>query len=190
MAEWPEEGQVESTSLWVPGAVRRHVIRPLGGCIDLEGEVEPALNDPLREFWDGVWWPTEVDWFGRLQEAAGLRGWSVDIVPALPRGAIGQWRSRSRTIVLADGYSRASMTRTVLHEMAHALDPRFDRSLAEVVAESVAFIAGTTLLGIDMVRASSRYLALWGATWDVLLDLAGPIFAVTNRLADVVAPAL
>jgi antirestriction protein ArdC len=119
-------------------------------------------------------------------------GITVETVPTTIGGARGWWEPERRTITLVESYDTASRTRTMLHELAHTLDPdcgraNDDRAARELVAESAAYIVGSEL-GLDMSEASAFYVASWGADIETLRKVAARTLAVANRLALLVTP--
>ena len=77
----------------------------------------------------------------------------------------------TQTITVRTGLAPAQQTKTLAHEIAHALlhGSAFDgpRAQAELEAESVAYIVMSTLK-IDSAAYSFGYLASWGAEPDAI----------------------
>ena len=87
------------------------------------------------------------------------------------RGDCGSANGRTsfsdHSVVVAEHLSGRQMDKTLCHELAHVLlhdESRIttDRDLAEIEAESVAFIV-LNALGIDSASYSLAYVALWAA---------------------------
>jgi antirestriction protein ArdC len=103
-------------------------------------------------------------------------------------GARGWYDPSQRSITIVDTYPLASQTRTMLHELAHSLDPgchdqRTDTTRAEreLVAESAAYLVGTRL-GLAMDECSTFYVASWGGQPKELERIAGRVLEVAGRL--------
>jgi hypothetical protein len=93
--------------------------------------------------------------------AAGL-GFSVTLT-VLPGERNGDCSHEARRIRISDHLAPAHQVKTLAHELAHAiLHERFeDRGLAELEAESVAYIVCQEL-ALDSGTYSFGYLASWG----------------------------
>jgi antirestriction protein ArdC len=109
----------------------------------------------------------------------------------------------TRTITLIDyGQGVDNLTRTMLHELGHWCDPSAGHSesrngdpVLELVAEGAAWIVGAGLLGLDMIEASSTYVASWLERIEILdadfvSQLASRTLHVARRLQSVVSPHL
>jgi antirestriction protein ArdC len=87
-------------------------------------------------------------------------------VGGLPGETNGMCSHATKTITVRAGLEPAQQTKTLAHEIAHALlhGPGFEgnRNQAELEAESVAYIICSTL-GLDSAQYSWGYLASWGA---------------------------
>jgi len=106
-------------------------------------------------------------------------------------GARGWYAWESKTITIVGTYPVASQVRTLLHELAHALDPvvgtpQSVRAERELVAESVAFVIGTEL-GLGIEEASTQYVTGWGASTLTLTRLAREVLAVAEAVDRIVA---
>jgi antirestriction protein ArdC len=125
----------------------------------------------------------------RLIETAHRAGFAVETIDSAPNEARGWWNATTSTITLVDAYSAASQTRTMIHELAHAFDqparPNDDRATREQVAESSAYLVGSTF-GIDISAASTFYLASWGGDRKTLEALASRVLDVARRLSSAV----
>jgi hypothetical protein len=100
-------------------------------------------------------------WFGALADRAVGLGYSVE--PAELAGATnGDCDYARRRIRVECRNHPAQQVKTLAHELAHALlhEGTDDRSLAELEAESVAFIVCRSL-GIDSGAYSFGYVACW-----------------------------
>ncbi len=125
---------------------------------------------------------------------AHSRGIAVEFVPTSPNDARGWWSTEKRTVTIVEAHDRASRTRTLLHELAHALDSEdaeawasSSREEMELVAESACYLAGSTL-GVGLSDASTFYVASWGANPDKLTALAERVLAIARPLIDVRQP--
>jgi hypothetical protein len=71
----------------------------------------------------------------------------------------------AREVVLKEGLSGVQSTKTMIHELAHVLlhqeSALSARAVAEVEAESVAFVVSRAL-GLDTSDYSFAYVARWG----------------------------
>ncbi|MGH7691196.1 MAG: ArdC-like ssDNA-binding domain-containing protein [Candidatus Dormibacteria bacterium] len=91
-------------------------------------------------------------------------GFTVELGADLPDGRNGDCCHATRTIRISHGLPEAQELKTTAHEIGHALlhGPEFkgDRSLAEIEAESVAYLV-CQLVGIDSAEYSFGYIAVW-----------------------------
>jgi len=139
--------------------------------------------------------------FDQLKAAAAAE--SLDVVtrhePPEWDGPRGWIDHETRTITLVDyGQGVDSLSRTLLHELAHWCDPvaavceaKHANPCLEIVAESAAWIVGTAVLGLDMLAASATYVATWREDLDALdteltAELAAHTLDVARRLEHVV----
>jgi hypothetical protein len=118
-------------------------------CSRLEGE--GAAYDELTNYAEGLGFRVEVG--------------------DLPGETNGQCNHTTQTITVQVGLAPAQQTKTLAHEIAHAMlhGPSFGgpRDQAELEAESVAYIV-TSTLGVDSAAYSFGYLASWGADSDAI----------------------
>jgi hypothetical protein len=88
------------------------------------------------------------------------------LVGELPGETNGLCDHLSKTLTIRDGLASAQRSKTLAHEVAHAMmhGPEFEapRAQKELEAESVAYIVMSTLK-IDSAAYSFGYLASWGA---------------------------
>jgi antirestriction protein ArdC len=127
----------------------------------------------------------------QLIAVAEKAGFSVSFVPDSPDGARGWYAWESKTITLVASYPPASQVRTLLHELAHAVDPVVGtpesiRSERELVAESTAYIVGTEL-GLGIEEASTQYVTGWGASTLTLTRLAREVLAAAEAVDRIIA---
>lgn len=150
-----------------------------------DGEPLPSLSMPEVNSADPAV-------FAHLLSVASSLEIAVESIDESPNGARGRWEATQRRITLVSSYGEASRTRTLLHELSHALDPscapgsttcRADR---ELVAESAAYLVGSSL-GLDMSEASTFYVASWGGDTATLKTLAGSVLKVAQALSDAIA---
>ena len=120
-----------------------------------------------------------------LEGEVGRAGFHVELVPNIigSPGANGitYVDGSGRILVATDGRSSASQVRTLSHELAHALlhaQERGDRALAEVEAESVAFLVCDSF-GLDGMSYSMGYVAHWAASSE-----PGAVLATASRIRD------
>lgn len=130
----------------------------------------------------------------RLVSAAEAAGLTVALVPSDGTGARGWYTWQNRTISLVEGHGAGSQVRTLLHELAHACDPAVPKPEAvrgerELVAESAAFLVGTSL-GLELDEASTHYVTSWGGDRTVLTHLAAEVLRVSTAVEGVVRPRL
>lgn len=124
---------------------------------------------------------------GLLRVAAGL-GFSVERCELSP-GLYGDCTYRLRRIRVAAGISGAQATKTLAHELAHALlhEHVEDRPLAELEAESVAFVV-CRHLGLDAGGYSFGYLATWaGGTASARAALRGSCRRIADAAGRIIA---
>jgi antirestriction protein ArdC len=132
------------------------------------------------------------DLWGQLVDAASRRSIPVQVTSETMHGARGWYRSTERDIHIVTDNATA-MVRTLLHELAHALDPACEpgsetcRGDREVLAQSVAYIVGEGL-GIAMDQVSAIYLANWQANGGrTTTDLADSILSVPRELESAIS---
>ncbi len=132
--------------------------------------------------------------YGELVAFAHGRGIAVESVSTSPNDARGWWSTDDRTVTIVEAHDQASRTRTLIHELAHALDSESAQTWAsssreekELVAESACYLAGTAL-GIELSDASTFYVASWGANPDILTALAARVLAIARPLIEVGRP--
>jgi len=114
-------------------------------------DMAPVLLEGEGALWDGL----------AAQVASAGYTLSRDDCP----GANGRTNFAERTVVVANHLSGRQADKTLCHELAHvclhdATRVRTDRDLAEIEAESVAFIV-CNALGIDTASYTLPYVALW-----------------------------
>jgi hypothetical protein len=105
-----------------------------------------------------------------LAAYAGRLGFSVEFSNDLPGQVNGDCTSTLHRIRVRAGLSLAQSTKTLAHEIAHAIldDREIDsRERAQVEAESVAYIV-CGLLGLDSADYSFGYVAGWGGGDDAV----------------------
>ena len=142
-------------------------------------EVAPVLLEGEASLWDAL---------GAQVASAGY---------TLSRGDCGQANGRTnfteRTVVVADHLSGRQADKTLCHELAHvclhAPGVTGDRDLAEIEAESVAFIV-CNALGIDTASYTLPYVALWaGGDVDKVRRTAERVVTTAQAVLAAMAPA-
>lgn len=85
--------------------------------------------------------------------------------------ALGVYRHADNSISLRPGLPKLQELKTFVHELAHALlhDPTSDRALAELEAESAAYLT-LHQLGLDTSAYTFAYLANWADDLESLID--------------------
>jgi hypothetical protein len=116
-------------------------------------DIRPALLDGEATMWEAL---------AAQVASAGYTLSRGDCAPAFGRTHFGQ-----RTVVVAEHLSGRQADKTLCHELAHVLlhdasRVRTDRDLAEIEAESVAFVV-CSALGVETADYSLPYVALWAA---------------------------
>jgi antirestriction protein ArdC len=131
--------------------------------------------------------------YDRMTAVCGALGLTVNFTGTSADGARGWYEPDIRRITIVDTYPIASQTRTLLHELAHSLDPgchehrgETTRAERELVAESAAYLAGKRL-GLDMDECSTCYVASWGGQPKELERIAGRVLTVAATLEAAVA---
>lgn len=133
-----------------------------------EGEPLPANPVPEPVSLDG---PAPDGMRTGLNQLATEHGFTVQHDPSR-RGEDGHTDFRTQTINLAPGHSEAQEALTLAHEVAHMLmhspdqhgpDQPLHRGVAEVEAESVAYLVATHL-GYDTSANSFPYVTGWAGT--------------------------
>ena len=107
-----------------------------------------------------------ADLYGRFCRFAGSIGFSV-VDHVFGNGTNGDCCPSERRIRVEAGNSPAQRTKTLVHELAHALlhGPGDDRPRAELEAESVAYVV-CAQLGLDTGSYSFGYVAIWAGGGD------------------------
>ena len=105
--------------------------------------------------------------FERLKSVAMSLGFSVVITDDLPTGVNGDCSHTNKRIRVRLSNAPAQKTKTLAHELAHALlHERCDnRALAECEAESVAYVICADL-NLDSAEYSFGYIASWAGGGD------------------------
>jgi antirestriction protein ArdC len=97
-----------------------------------------------------------------------------------------------RLVVLREDLSGAQTAKTLIHELAHLLLHRdtdlCDRAVAEVEAESVAFVVASAL-GLDTSDYTFPYVARWGGgDAELVAATAQRVIAAARDLLALIAP--
>jgi hypothetical protein len=152
-----------------------------------EGEPLPEHEWPLL-----VDMPDERLWdhLAAVCESLGLR---LATTSESTNGARGWYRPSDRSVTIVDSYPLASQARTLLHELAHSIDPGCDgeestRAERELVAESVAYFVGKRL-GLDMDACSAFYVASWHGNVAALGEIAHRVLTLAEQLEAAVTAA-
>ncbi|MGP8060918.1 MAG: ArdC-like ssDNA-binding domain-containing protein [Acidimicrobiales bacterium] len=105
--------------------------------------------------------------FERLVEVGRTLGFSVSVGTDLPEGVNGDCSHRHRRIRLLATNTGAQRVKTLAHELGHAVlhAEAPDRALAELEAESVAFVV-CAAAGLPTGRYSFGYVATWAGGGD------------------------
>lgn len=124
---------------------------------DTEGRELPSVPcHPLRG-------DAPATLFERLATVGESRGFTVGLHPMDDSRANGDTAFGDRRIRVRDNLAPAQRVKTLAHELGHALlheDGATDRALAELEAESVAFIV-CAAVGIDAGEYSFGYITTW-----------------------------
>lgn len=134
--------------------------------------------------------------FHKLEFVAGGLGCSV-LLCKLPATKLGQCDYKRAQLRITTGLGPAEMVRVLAHEIAHVLlhHPRrlppseFNREVAEIEAESVAYIV-CHALGIDSLQFSVRYITRWAGGSDRAIKKVKRSAARINRAATTVLDGL
>jgi hypothetical protein len=157
-------------------------------------DIAQTDGDPLREHA----WPILTDipdkrLWDHLTAVCESFGLKLATTSESTNGARGWYRPSDRSVTIVDTYPLASMTRTLLHELAHSIDPgchdeESTRAERELIAESVAYAVGKRL-GLDMDACSTHYAASWGGSVAKLGEIAGRVLELAERLEAAVTAA-
>jgi hypothetical protein len=151
-----------------------------------EGEALVSLCEPLEG-------EDERGWFAVLNEVASSLGFDVERAELTP-GVFGDCTYATRRIRVANAASPAQAVKTLAHELAHAFlhEQTDDRALAELEAESVAYIVCHSL-GLDTKRYSFGYVTTWAGGTSVALraikESGGRIAHAARVIIDLAVPA-
>ena len=132
----------------------------------------------------------EAAW-DQLAAIATTVAYSVALTPYLPGERNGDCTPQTKLIRVRETLSPAQRVKTLAHELAHALlheDGGVDRPVAELEAESVAFIVCGSAFGLDTSSYSLGYVATWAGggreALDALRESAERIAAAARRILD------
>jgi DNA primase len=161
---------------------------------------DPMPEEPRPTLLEGE---APEDLFGALISIANDNGYLLRFGPS-ERGENGYTSPSEKMVQLSDGLSDAQRTKTMAHEVAHILlhcgddalkqaEARVHRGIAEVEAESVAYLVATAH-GMTTDEYSLPYIAGWSdgdsvkvaVTADRVLKAAKAILAVTEKAVEVV----
>ena len=161
---------------------------------DTEGDSLPETPAPARlltgEAPAGLW-----DELSCQVAVAGYRIELVDEIPEAP-GANGLTDAAEKVVQIAVAdRSPAAIVKTLAHELAHVLlhaetlsTAAFDRSRAEVEAESVAFLV-CSAHGLDSTGYTLGYVANWSdGNVDRVLATANAVQRCARRILETAAP--
>jgi hypothetical protein len=127
-------------------------------------DVSQSAGDPLPE----IGWPILAempderrwDHLAGVCEAFGLK---LDATSESANGARGWYQASDRSVTIVDTFPLASQARTLVHELAHSLDPgchderdATSQEERELVAESVAYVVGKRLGAAALRRRGRR----------------------------------
>ncbi len=123
--------------------------------------------------------------FDRAKQFANSQGIKVEINnnPALPVSAstMGYWYKGGKSIWVRADVEQEQQTKTLLHEIAHAICEMNNSQNAETMAESVAYCAAAHF-GFDTGVRSFPYVALWAEDIKVLRTNLEVIRKVTGDM--------
>jgi hypothetical protein len=124
------------------------------------------------------------DLYGRLLRVAAKIGYSVELT-RLPDERNGDCNFNERRIRIRSANDPAHQAKTLAHEVAHAVlhVGSDDRALAELEAESVAFIVCATS-GLQSGNYSFGYVASWAGGTDRAVDTIKAVGARIQRTAE------
>ena len=123
-----------------------------------EGQQLP--ESPCRRLTDDA--PAKA--FDDLRIIAAMLGYTVMLAEELPGERNGDCNFSTRIIRVLGWLSMAQQVKTLTHELAHAIlhsDGQTPRDIAELEAESVAYVVCGTGLEIDTADYSLGYVASW-----------------------------
>jgi antirestriction protein ArdC len=156
-------------------------------------DIDQTVGEPLAE----VEWPVlatmpDAGLHGHLVGVCESLGLSLATAEASANGTRGWYEPTARRITIVDNYPLASQCRTLLHELAHSLDPgchrdgpTTSRAERELVAESAAYLVGKRL-GLAVDECSTYYVASWGGQPKELERVAVKVLEVANELESAV----
>lgn len=161
--------------------VRRRVGWLVVPVFDVASTDGPPLPEPPRpELLTGS---SHAGHWEPLVRAAAEDGISVSLGDT--GRADGYYRASTREIVVSKGLAPNGQVATLLHELAHAHGAsyeRFGRRDAEVIAETAAFVAASSI-GLATDRNSVPYVASWAsADIESLERCAGAVDEIAARL--------
>lgn len=115
-------------------------------------------------------------------------GLSIDIVPGEELGtANGVFIPDQKAIKIREGLSEGQTLKTMIHELAHsrlhADLTELPRAVAEIEAESVAYLVCGQTFGLDSSNYSLGYVAFWGEGGEVgKIELADKVLKQAKRI--------
>ena len=131
------------------------------------------------------------DLIAPLIALAAELGYHVEIRELTDPGPRGWCDPNRHEIVVAAGPANRQV-RTLVHEIAHALDVSYEhygRERAEVLVDCVTYIVCSSV-GLDVGGESIPYVAGWGehGALDAICEYAQTIDALARRIEDALAP--
>jgi antirestriction protein ArdC len=158
--------------------------------------LEQTDGEPLPEIeWPMLTMMPDVGLYGRLAAVCDASGVTLRSAAAGANAARGWYEPESRTITVVESLPAAQQCKTLLHELAHSLDPgchelrnETPRAERELVAESASYIVAKRL-GLDVDDVSTHYVASWGGQPNELERIAGRVLAVAAALETAISDA-
>ena len=142
-----------------------------------DGDEIPSIPVPLLTGEDGV------ELYQALKTIADTAGITIDETP-IDRSAAGYWCKTTKTIRVDPSLAQLQRTKTLAHELAHALaghDGSTDSQEAETVAEAVAYLV-CDACGLDTSERSFPYVATFAKTPDAFAEVLGAIHAASKQI--------
>lgn len=132
-------------------------------------DVSQTDGEPLPQIYQHTAGETQAALFERARSFANSRGIGIDIdASGQSTGANGYFDPRARRIWIDEALDTDGRTSTLLHELAHALDPHTGeagdyqqhRGERETVAEAASYVVAEHF-GFDVSAESFAYVAIW-----------------------------
>jgi antirestriction protein ArdC len=146
--------------------------------VQTDGEPLPTLDVPTLEGEAGA------ELWDSLHQVAEREGCTVAVKPPahFAGETMGYYLPATKAIAVRGSFQR-QMTKTLAHELGHAVARVDDRAENECIAEGIAYVV-CAHFGIDSGERSFPYVAGWAKDKTVLKNVLGTIQTASSYLID------